>query len=148
MNKKVKIFLGAVLLLTAGIAMLHLTTRDTIPAGQLQIVCDGKESSVALSDLKLVSVQGTISNAKGEKRTIDAQGVPVRDVASAANAGDYSKITVVADDEYRAELTADEIASEGNAYFILQEAGGIQLIVFSDNNSKRNVSNVVRVELS
>lgn len=148
MNKKIKVLLSIVLLLTAGVAILHLATRSKTVEGQLKIVWDGKEYSVALSDLELAPVEGVVSNAKGDRQTVSGQGAPVRDVISLAGVGEYSGITVVADDEYRAELTADEVSEEGNAYFILQQEGGLQLIVFSDNNRKRNVSNVVRMELS
>ena len=57
-------------------------------------------------------------------------------------------MTVVADDEYRAEVSAAEIAAEDTVARILQEDGGVQMVVFPDSNSKRNVTNVIRVEVS
>lgn len=148
MNKKLKIILGAAVLLTAAVAIIHLTTRTAVPKGQLRVIFNEKEIMISLSDLQLKPVQGTISNAKGDQRTIDALGLPLMEVLSAAGADNISKVTLVADDEYRAELTAEEAAADGNAYLILQEDGGVQLIVFSDNNSKRNVSNTVQIEVS
>lgn len=139
---------GIVLLMTAAAAVLHLTTRTEVPEGQLLVACDGKETEIAISELKLQTVQGTISNAKGDKREINAQGVPVADVLEKAGAENFSAVAVAADDEYRAELTAEEAADRQNVFFILQEEGGVQLIVFTDNNSKRNVSNAVRLEVS
>lgn len=148
MNKKIKIILSAAVLLTAAVAIIHLTTRTAVPKGTLRVIFNEKEVMISLSDLQLKPVQGTISNAKGDQRTIDALGLPLTEVLSAAGADNISKVTLVADDEYRAELTAEETAADGNAYLILQEDGGVQLIVFSDTNSKRNVSNTIQIEVS
>ena len=74
-------------------------------------------------------------------------GVPVAEILKSVDAAEFSTVTVVADDEYRADLTAAEAEDEQNVFFVLQEDGGLQLIVFTDNNSKRNVSNVVRMEV-
>ena len=55
------------------------------------------------------------------------------------------QVTVTADDEYSAVVTAEELAAPDKVYLIAQEEDGVQLVVFGDSNSKRNVSNVVRV---
>lgn len=148
MKKNAKLWiLAGVLVLTAAVAVIHLTTRTVVPEGRLLIVYNGAESEITLSELDLQPVRGTVSNAKGETRTIDAQGIPVADVLSQAGVDDFTKVTVVADDEYRAEVMEEELSSNGQIYFILQEEGGFQMIVFTDSNSKRNVSNVARIEV-
>ena len=147
-KKSLRIFwLTAILLLTAVAVVLHLTTRETVPNGYIQLAYVGKEEKILLSDLTLQQVQGTISSAKGTQRTIDSKGISVEDFLHAADIADFTSLTVTGDDEYSAELTADEVAEEANTYFILQENGGIQLIVFHDTNSKRCVSDVARVEV-
>ena len=146
-KKNLKILIvAAVLVLTAAAAVLHLSTRNAVPEGYLQLIYSGEEKNISLSDLDLYQVQGTISNAKGDQKTIDAKGISVSDVLQLAGVEKFSVLTVTGDDEYSAELTAEEAKDATNTYFILQEDGGIQLIVFHDTNSKRCVSDVVRVE--
>ena len=140
--------LAVVLLATAAGAVWHLSTRTEVPEGKLLVTYEGKETEIAVSKLNLQTVQGTISNAKGDKRDIDAMGVRVAAVLAEAGVTQCNGVAVVAEDEYRAELTAEEAFSEEGVYFILQEEGGVQLIVFADTNSKRNVSNAARLEVS
>ena len=140
--------LAAVLLATAAVAVWHLSTRTEVPEGKVLVTYEGKETEIAVSDLKLQAVQGTISNAKGDKREIDAQGVTVAAVLDKAGISECSVVAAVAEDEYRAELTAEEAFAAEGVYLILQEEGGVQLIVFADSNSKRNVSNTVRLEVA
>lgn len=148
MKKRMIWVLVGILLLTTVVAVVHLSTREKAVEGQLLVSCGGKETALEIGKLDLQSVQGTISNAKGETREIDAMGVPVAAVLEEAGTAKFSTVTVVADDEYRADLSAAEAEDEQNVFFILQEDGGLQLIVFTDNNSKRNVSNVVRMEVT
>ncbi len=136
------------ILLTITAAIFHLTARDTVPAGCLRIVFNGTKTEVELSSLDLQHIQGAVVNGKGEERTIEAQGIAVSELIALAGTERYSAITVTADDEYHAELTAEDVAVSENAYFILQDDGGVQLIVFHDTNSKRNVTNVIQVEVS
>lgn len=147
MKKRMIWGLAGILLLTAIVAGVHLSTREKAVEGQLLVSCGGTETAVEIGKLELRSVQGTISNAKGETREIDAMGVPVAEILKSVDAAEFSTVTAVADDEYRADLTAAEAEDEQNVFFVLQEDGGLQLIVFTDNNSKRNVSNVVRMEV-
>ena len=140
------LLLAVILLLTATAAVFHLSTRKTVPEGHIQLIDAGKETTIALSDLRLYPVQGTIINGKGEQRTIDAEGIAVADVLEYGGITDFTRLTVTAEDAYHAELTAAEAEDTSNTYFILQETGGVQLIVFHDPNSKRCVSNVVQVK--
>ena len=137
-----------IILLTVTAAVLHLTARDAVPAGCLQVIFNGTKTEVDLSSLDLQHIQGTIVNAKGEARAIDAQGIAASELIALAGTEPYAAVTVTADDEYHAELTAEDVAAPENAYFILQDDGGVQLIVFHDTNSKRNVTDVIRVEVS
>ena len=53
-------------------------------------------------------------------------------------------MTVVSDDSYTADLTAEEVAESGKAYLLLEQPY-LRLVVFGDQNSKRRVSNVVQI---
>lgn len=56
----------------------------------------------------------------------------------------YTNVTVISDDSYSADLSAEEIAEEGTACLLL-DAGYLRLVISGDSNSKRSVSNVIQV---
>lgn len=149
MKKKTAFLLVvAVLLLTAVLAVVHLTTREQVETGRLVVSYQNKQQEVVFTKLPLQQIQGTISNAKGQTFSVDAKGLSAEAFLAELNITGFSKMTVVADDEYRAEVSAAEIAAEDTVALILQEDGGVQMVVFPDSNSKRNVTNVIRVEVS
>lgn len=142
----VKAMILILILVTAAVAVFYLTTRTAVPEGALRVeFADGQAKELSLEKLKLVPVQGTVVNGKGEERTIGAQGILLSDILREVGVTDFSTVTVTADDEYSAQVTAEEIAADGKVYLIRQEEGGMQLIVFGDENSKRKVSDVVRL---
>lgn len=117
------------------LAAIHLTTRT--PETEGEFILNGE--SLKIADLELSPVQGSIVNAKGEEKQIDAQGISL----SAVCGDDFETVTVTASDEYHAVVGIDEIQ---NAYLILKDDGSLQLIVFGDENAKRDVKNVVRID--
>lgn len=134
------------ILVTAAVAAFYLTTRTAVPEGTLRVeLSHGQAEELPLEKLKLVSVQGTVVNGRGEERTVNARGILLSDVLQQAGVMDFSAVTVIADDEYSAQVMAEEITEPGKVYLIQQEGSGMQLIVFGDENSRRNVSNVVRL---
>lgn len=142
----IQVMVLVLILVTALVAVFHLTTRTATPEGNLRLeFAGGKAVELSLEKLKLAPVQGTVVNGKGEEREIDAQGILLSEVLREAGATDFSAVTVVADDEYSAQVMAEEIAAPGKVYLIQQEEKGMQLVVFGDENSKRRVSDVVRL---
>ena len=137
--------LAALLAVTAVIAVVHSATRDKVPEGALLIEHAGRQSTVAVDELPLGPVRGTVVNGKGEERTVEADGILLAEVLRAADIADAASATVTADDEYSAQVTGEELAAPDKVYLIRQEDGGLQLIVFGDENSKRNVSGAVKV---
>ena len=89
-------------------------------------------------------------NGKGEKSYIDTQGVPLADVIKGAgfDPNNAAAVRVTADDEFSVELSGDELNEEGKAYLVGENDGSVRLVVFGDSNAKRNVRNVVSVEIS
>ena len=55
-------------------------------------------------------------------------------------------VTVTSADEYSVRLTAEEVAAEDKAW-LLFEGDAFRLIVFGDKDSKRNVKNVIRLQV-
>ena len=153
--KKTHLIITAVLLLiTAVIALFYLRGRHQAPAGSLTVICEGKETTVDPFAASPADVTGTIVNGKGEEKEISEKGVKLSDVLSLAGfrEGDYSEVRVISSDEYAAGITAQEIDS-GKTAFLIRDQGGdgnetIRLIVFGDSNSKRQVKDVVRIELT
>jgi len=150
-NSKIVIAVIAVLIaLTAALAIVHSATRTKVPDGALLVSCGGENKYVDLNLLDTVPVQGSIVNGKGEKSDIDTQGVPLEDVIK--NAGfdpsGAAAVRVTADDEFSAELSGDELNEEGKAYLVGENDGSMRLVVFGDSNAKRNVRNVVSVDIS
>lgn len=144
----VKLMIPLLILVTAAVAVFYLTTRTAVPEGVLRVeFAGGQAEELSLEKLKLVSVQGSVVNGKGEERVINAQGILLSEVLRQAGTAEFSTVTVTADDEYSAQVMAEEIAASDQVYLIQQEEGGMQLIVFGDNNSKRNVTNVVRISV-
>ena len=138
---------AVLLCLTAVLAVVHLTTRDKVPEGSLLIQFDGGERYVPMDALEIVQISGSVVNAKGDAQDIRRPGVRVADVLK--KAGIDSKaihtVTAVADDEFSADLLAEEIMAPDVAYLAKEEDGSMKLIVFGDSDLKRNVRNVVRL---
>ena len=138
-KKLILIILAALLLLTAALAILHLSTRDKVPEGALMVTFDGKTSYVEVDKLPLTEVFGTVTNGKGEEKTIEGQGVPLFSILD----GEFQTATVSAADEYTATVGAED---GENAFLILSDDGSVRLVVFGDTNAKRDVKQVVKVD--
>lgn len=141
---KIVVFL---VLVTVAVATIHLTIRADVPEGVLHVERGGQVMELPLDQLELVPVQGTVVNGKGEEHTVSAQGILLSDVLRKLDIDEYSSVTVVADDEYSAQVTWKELTQSDKVYLIRQEEGGMQLIVFGDSSSKRNVSGAVRLSV-
>lgn len=79
---------------------------------------------------------------------MDAQGAPLSAVLEQAGITAYTQVAVTADDEYSVTVTKEEAAAPGRVFLIIREGERPQLLVFGDANSKRNVSNVIRLTVS
>jgi len=146
-DKLVKIILLALVVLTAIAAAIHLATRTQVPEGSILVEWDGQETRVALEKLELTDVRGTVRNGKGEELAVDGKGVLLSKILGTVGTADFAQVTVTADDSYHAVVTAEEIALPDKVFLILQEDGP-RLVVFGDENSKRNVSGVAVLTVS
>lgn len=134
-----------VLVLATGIAAwFHLTTREEVAAGMLLITVGGEKKTVKLSELQYTQVSGVRVNGKGESFPVEGEGILLKDLLQAQQISSWGKVTVIADDSYSAELTAEEVAQEGKAYLLLEE-DTLRLVVFGDENSKRSITQVVQI---
>lgn len=147
MKRAVLVITAILLCLTAVIAVVHLRTRDKVPEGSLLIQFDGRDSYVRIGDLDTVQINGTVVSAKGDTQDIHQAGVRVADVLEKAgiDSQEVHSVTVVADDEFSAELLSEEIMAPEVAYLAKEADGSMKLIVFGDSDLKRNVRNVVKL---
>lgn len=134
-----------VLVMITGIAAwFHLTSREEAAEGTLQITVSGNTQTIEMAALDYVPVSGVRVNGKGETISVEGRGILVKDLLASTKIASYSKVTVVSDDSYTAELTAEEVAEDGKAWLLLEQPY-LRLVVFGDQNSKRSVSNVVQI---
>lgn len=138
-KKLILIILAALVLLTAALAIMHLATRDKVPEGALLVSYNGKTSYIEADKLSTTEVSGTVTNGKGEEKTIQGQGVPLFSLLD----GEFQSAVVSAEDEYTATVGIEDAE---NAFLILSEDGSMRLVVFGDANAKRDVKQVVKVE--
>ena len=152
--KKQHLLITAVLLLMAAlVAFFYLKDRRQAPEGKLTVLSEERESQIDPFALPLSEVKGTTVNGKGEEKEVSEEGVALADVLSLAGfgTGDYSAVRVVSSDEYAAEISAEEV-DPGRIAFMIRDRSDdgretIRLIVFGDPNSKRQVKDVVRIEV-
>lgn len=140
----VLIFILVLALVTGIAAWFHLTTREEVASGTLQITVNGEEITVNLSQLDYEPVSGIRVNGKGESIPVDGQGISLKNLLLGQQIASYAKVAVVADDSYSAELTAEEVEADGKAYLLLEE-DALRLVVFGDENSKRSITQVVQI---
>ena len=143
-SKLIVIIVAVLLVLTAALTVLHLTTREQVPEGALAVHVGENVSYVDLASLQTEAVSGTVINGKGEAMEVSAQGVEVAELLRTAGVDPTAigSVTITAADEFSAVLSGDEVNEEGKAYLAEDEDGSMKLIVFGDENMKRNVRNV------
>ena len=147
-NRIILLVVIALVAVTALAAVIHLNTRVSVPGGVLLVETADHTEEIVWDRLELTAVQGTLVNGKGEEHTVDAQGILLRDVLEYTGVSVETEVTVIAEDEYSASVTAEEIKADNQVYLATSADGGIQMIVFGDSNSKRNVTGVVRLVVS
>ena len=135
----IAVILG-ILVITAIAAAWYLSHRDKTPENALVVVSDGKEQVKDIDALELTAFSGTVVNGKGDKKDVESQGVKLGDIIGTS---DFSEVTVTSDDAYSVSVKKEEI---DQAWLEIEE-GKARLYVFGDENSKRNVKNVVRIEV-
>ncbi len=144
-KNRLMIFAFVLVVVTAIAAIIHLNTRDEVAEGQIKLINGDKETTVNLNDLEYEQLSGIRVNGKGEEIPMEGKGILMRDLLKTVETKEYETVQVVADDSYTAEVTVEEVMEDGKVCLFLQEEGGLRLVVFGDENSKRSVSDVVQI---
>ncbi len=144
-TNKVKIFVIVLLNFTIIVAFLHLNTRENVAEGTLLISTEDTSVTVDISKFNYEQVTGIRMNGKGEEIEVNAPGISLNSILEQEKIRNYTKVIVYSDDSYSAEILAEELETENKVFFIVEEEKTLRLVVFGDTNSKRSVSNVVKI---
>lgn len=144
-KKRILVIVLTCVFLSVIFTLINLLTHPDIPEGVIRIECKNDKYLIKVDEIKTVEVSGQMINGKGEARDITKEGILLSNLIS-EYCDDFSKVKVISDDEYYAELSASEILNEEKAYILITETTA-RLLVFGDKDSKRNVSNVKRIVL-
>ena len=145
MKKKTLIIVIAVLVVAAAVLAV-VVSQNTPKKDPCEVIISykGEQTKTDLNSLKLVQVKGTITMASGKTKDIDSKGIEIKDLLAGK---EYTEVAVNAEDNYSAVLVKEDIDKAGNAYIILGEENKPRLVVMSDTNAKRDVKNVMILEL-
>ena len=147
-NKKILLPIIILAVLTIILAVINIANAPDVVEGDLLILFNGKEISVSVASAKLVPVTGTLVNGKGDQIPVDGKGLPLKDVLALADVHTFEAITATARDEYSAQISAEELLEEGKCYLLVESDSTLRLVVFCDSNSKRNVTDVIKLTIS
>ncbi len=146
MNKKTLIVILTVLVVLAAVLAVIVSNNQPRKAvSEVIIVQNGKQTRVDLGKLDLTDVKATVTRARGKTLEIDAKGLELRSLLEEYSG--YTTLKVSAEDNYTAEIKADELQTDNNVYLIIGEENKPRLVVLSDSNAKRDVKNVLTIEL-
>lgn len=143
-KKRLAIIVICCIALVAVLAIVHSQTRTKVPEHAVAVEMGDQVSYIDLDNINTDDVEGEIVNGKGDKIEIDGDGILLGDALKQAGAEATTKVTAVADDEYSADITVEEITEPDKVYLMVEDEEA-SLVVFGDENSKRNVHGLVRL---
>ena len=144
-NSRLWIIVFIIAAITVMAAAAHLSTREEVAVGQLKVTIHGEAQTLDLNDLSYETLSGVRVDGKGDEFPMEGDGIQMKNLLKILDVNIFEKVQVIADDSYTAEVNPDEIAEDNKVCLFLQEEGGVRMVVFGDENSKRSVSNVVQV---
>lgn len=139
--------LFVLILLTAVLAALHLSAASETAPGTLVLAYNGHETVLTPDPTSAVTVEGKSVNGRGEVREVHAEGWPFSSLLQAAgfDPQGIQRVSVLAADGYSAAVSGAEILEEGKVFLLKGEGSSFRLVVFGDENSRRNVKDVIRL---
>ena len=144
-SNKLKYFIIALALIALVSGIFYFATRENVSEDTILITYQNEEIIVPLDDLTYEYVKGERVNGKGETKVVEGDGIALSALLSKYEITAYSEVKVEASDAYQASITYDEVQEVGRAYLLKQEESGLRLVVFKDENSKRSVSDIIKV---
>ena len=146
MNKKTLLIILAIqIVIAAVLAVVVSSSQPKKKASEVIITAEGTRVTLDLKTLELKDVKATITSANGKTKDIDAKGIELKDLLKGYVKIDDVKVT--SEDSYTAVLSDEDIEKDANVYVILGDNGKPRLIVLSDTDAKRDVKDVLTIEV-
>ncbi|MBR5338040.1 MAG: hypothetical protein IK152_08645 [Lachnospiraceae bacterium] len=154
-NNTYLFIIGALIIaIGASVASAFITMAKMPPKGSIPIYYDGKQSYFDPAKASTIDVAGVTMTTKGETKDVSAKGYLLKDVFSLSGikASDYKSIGATASDSAFATLYPDEVDDPGKVYLIedTSDKGDkiLSLVVFGDKDSKRQLKDIIRIDLA
>ncbi len=141
--KKIGVYIAILAIFTTLAAAIRLYQADKPEPQSLAVSFNQTTVLLRADELTPIRIQGEIVNAKGETKSIDGMGLPLSDLLKQAGVEAAASVTARARDEYSAQVPHEDFA---RASVVLQTDGGFQLVVFGDEDSRRNIKNLISLE--
>lgn len=150
MRKKLFIIAGLVLTIMAMAAC-----TPTVEVAEEEVIVEDAEPALALTgavelswtvdDLAaLDQIEADYTNKDGEISTFS--GVAISDLLAAAGVEEYTMITLVASDDYAAEVPAEDFTACANCLVAVQDDGTLRSVM-PDMSSKVQVKGLVEIQV-
>lgn len=144
-KKTLLIILAVLVVLAAVLAVVVSNGQPKKRASEVIITAEGTNVTYDLKTLDLTDIKASVTRANGKTLEIDAKGMELKYLLKGF--AKYDKVKVSAGDSYSAELTYEEINKDADVYVILGDGGKPRLIILSDADAKRDVKDVLTIEL-
>lgn len=151
MRKKLFIIAGLVMTMLAMAACapaVEAVEEEAVPmeAAEAALTLSGAvEMSWSVNDLAAMDqIEADYTNKDGETTTYS--GVAISDLLAAAGVEDYTMLTLVASDEYAAEVAAEDFDSCANCLVAVQDDGSLRSVM-PDMSSKVQVKDLVEIQV-
>lgn len=140
-NKHIpQIFVALAAAITLFLAIGRFTDTDRLYGSALMISDNESIRYIDFEEMELTEVSCSFTDGKGDENQIRAQGIPLSSIAG----GEFESITVTASDGFSAVVFQNEAEK---AYLIDDGSGKACLVVSGDENAKRYIKNVNKIEI-
>ena len=151
MKKRLIVIAGlilSVMLVTACAAETAVVEEEAAPAeaaGATLTMTGAAEMSWTVDDLAAMT-QTDADYTDKEGVTTTFTGVAFSDLLAAAGVEDYATVTMVASDDYAADVTFDELSTCPTCLVAVDEDGSLRSVM-PDLSGKLNVKNLVEIQV-
>ena len=146
MNKKfllISVLVAGLMLSACATKGAEIATEEPVAAEPALTLSGAAEASWTADDLNAMTLVD-VDYTNSDEETTTYSGVLISDLLVAAGVTDYTKLTLIASDEYTAEVTADELAACTNC-IVAFDADGSLRAVMPDLDGSQNVTNLVGI---